>query len=88
VMFGLVYLGAAVYFIHGFLRPRWHNAAGQLAGFLAYDLVLLAPFLNHFKVARGGELASLIIYTTFLVYSGALGIYYLFLHDKTAITIS
>lgn len=49
--------------------------------------MLLAPFLSRFEVARGGELASLIIYTTFLVYSGALGIYYLFLHDKTRITI-
>lgn len=88
VMFGLVYVGAAVYFIYGFLRPRWHNAAGQLAGFLAYDLVLMAPFLNHFKVAHGRELASLIIYTTLLVYNGALGVYYLFLHDKTRITIS
>jgi hypothetical protein len=88
VMFGLVYLGAAVYFIHGFLRPRWHNAAGQLAGFLAYDLVLLAPFLNHFKVVHGGQLVSLIVYTAFLVYTGALGTYYLFLHDKTRIRIS
>ncbi len=88
VMFGLVYLGAAVYFIHGFLRPRWANAAGQLAGFLAYDLVLMAPFLSHFKVVGGGQLASLIIYTVFVVYSGALGIYYLFLHDKTRINIS
>jgi hypothetical protein len=88
VMFGFVYFGAAVYFINGFLSPRWSNAAGQLAGFLAYDLVLLAPFLSHFKVAHGGPLASLIIYTTFLVYTGALGTYYLFLHDKTRIRIS
>jgi hypothetical protein len=88
VMFGLVYLGAAVYFICGFLQPRWHNAAGQLAGFLAYDLVLLAPFLNHFRVVHGGKLLSLIIYTTFLLYSGALAVYYLFLHNETRITIT
>lgn len=43
VMFGLVYLGAAVYFVYGFADPRWSNAAGQLAGFLAYDVILLAP---------------------------------------------
>jgi hypothetical protein len=87
-MFGLIYLGAAVYFIHGFLRPRWQNAAGQLAGFLAYDLVLLAPFLEHFKVVHGGQLASLIVYTTFLVYTGALAIHYLFLHDETRIRVT
>lgn len=85
VMFGLIYLGAAVYFIHGFLYPRWQNAVGQLAGFLAYDLVLMAPFLEHFKVAHGGKLVSLIVYTSFLVYSRALAIYFLFLHDETRI---
>jgi hypothetical protein len=88
VMFGFVYFGAAVYFISGFLSPRWPNAAGQLAGFLAYDLVLMAPFLSHFKVAHGGQVVSLIVYTTFLVYSGGLAIYYLFLHDPTRIRIS
>jgi hypothetical protein len=45
-MFGLVFLGAATYFIYGALDPHWGNAIGQLAGFLAYDLVLLAPFLS------------------------------------------
>jgi len=49
VMFGLVFLGAATYFIYGALDPHWGNAVGQLAGFLAYDLVLLAPFLEHFQ---------------------------------------
>src|SRR5262249_50923988 len=79
VMFGLVYLGAAVYFVYGFAEPRWSNAAGQLAGFLAYDVILLAPFLDHFKVAHGGQLTSLIVYVAFLVYSGALAAYYLFI---------
>ena len=83
VMFGLVYLGAAVYFIHGVLVPRWSNAAGQLAGFLAYDVILLAPFLAHFSVVHGGALTSLIIYVAFLVYSGALGAYYLFVAEST-----
>ena len=72
VMFGLVYLGAAVYFLYGFLRPRWANAVGQLAGFLAYDLVLIAPFLEHFGVAHNGNLISLVAYIAFVLYSGAL----------------
>ena len=87
VMFGFVYLGAAVYFIHGFLRPMWGNAAGQLAGFLAYDVILLAPFLDRFGEAGGGELRSLIVYLAFLLYSGGLAVYYLFLAEPTRIRI-
>lgn len=69
-MFGLTLLGAATYFIYGTLDPHWSNAAGHLAGFLAYDVVLLAPFSGRFSTARGGSLVSLIIYVAFLVYSG------------------
>ena len=87
VMFGLVFLGAATYFTYGVLDPHWGNAVGQLAGFLAYDLVLLAPFLAHFTAARGGSLVSLIIYIAFLVYSGALASYYLFASDQTRIRL-
>ncbi len=87
VMFGMVYLGAAVYFVHGFLRPMWANAAGQLAGFLAYDIILLAPFLDRLGEAGGGELRSLVVYSAFLLYSGGLAVYYLFLAEPTRIRI-
>jgi hypothetical protein len=88
VMFGLVFLGAATFFSYGALDPHWGNAVGQLSGFLAYDLVLLAPFLEHFKTAQSGSLVSLIIYVAFLVYSGALASYYLFASDATRIRIA
>ena len=83
VAFGFIYLGAAAYFVWGFLHPRWPNAAGQLVGFLAYDLVLIGPFIDHFDVATGGQLISLIVYTAFVVYSGALAAYYLFVDSET-----
>ncbi len=88
VMFGLTFLGAATYFIYGALDPHWGNAVGQLAGFLAYDLVLLAPFLEHFSTARGGSLVSLTIYVAFLVYSGTLASYYLFAAKATRIRLA
>jgi hypothetical protein len=88
VMFGLIFLGAATYFIYGALYPHWGNAVGQLAGFLAYDLVLLAPYLEHFSTARGGSLVSLIIYVGFLVYSGTLASYYLFASNATRIRLA
>jgi len=87
VMFGLIFLGAAAYFTCGAADPHWGNAAGQLAGFLAYDLVLIAPYLEHFRTARGGSLISLIIYIAFLLYSGTLAAYYLFASDATRISL-
>jgi hypothetical protein len=83
VMFGLMYLGAAVYFVHAVLVPRWSNAVGQLGGFLAYDLILLAPFLDRFKAVHGRELLSLGIYVTVLIYSAGLAAYYLFIAGPT-----
>ena len=87
VMFGLVYIGAAVYFIHGFLEPRWSNAAGQLAGFLVYDLILLPPFFDHFKAVHGRALLSLIIYVAVLLYTAALAAYYLFIAEPTRVRL-
>jgi hypothetical protein len=87
VMFGLIFLGAATYFICGVLDPHWGNAVGQLAGFLAYDLVLLAPYIERFSTAQGGSLISLIIYVAFLVYSGTLASYYLFASKATRIRL-
>jgi hypothetical protein len=88
VMFGLIYLGAAAYFLVGVVEPRWPNAAGQLIGFLAYDLVLIGPFVDRFGEVSGGEQTSLIIYTAFVVYSGALAAYYLFAAPATRLSLS
>lgn len=87
VAFGFIYLGAAAYFTWGFLHPRWPNAAGQLVGFLAYDLVLIGPFVDHFDVAQGGQLTSLVIYTAFVAYSGGLAAYYLFFEPATRLRV-
>lgn len=67
---------------------HWGNAVGQLAGFLAYDLVLLAPFFERFTTVRGGSLVSLTIYVAFLLYSGALASYYLFAANATRIRLA
>ena len=63
--------------------PRWANAAGQLLGFLVYDLVLLGPFLRHFGVVAPAHRASLTVYTAVLLVSAALAVYYLFIHPAT-----
>jgi hypothetical protein len=83
VIFGCIFLGDACYFLHGLLRPRWHHAAGQLLSFLAYDLVLIFPFLALFETVESDHLFSLILYVAVLIYSGGLAVYYLFVNPQT-----
>jgi hypothetical protein len=84
-LIGWMFFGAMTYFAYGVLRPTWTNAAGQLAGFLAYDVVLLPPFLARLPTVTPEYRLSLIIYTTVLIYSALLAIYYLFIHSTTRI---
>jgi hypothetical protein len=83
VIFGCIFIGDAFYFLYGLLYPRWHNAAGQLLSFLAYDLVLIGPFLMLFKTVKPEFMFSLIVYVAVLVYSGGLAVYFLFVNPKT-----
>jgi hypothetical protein len=83
VLFGTVFVGDAFYFLHGLFYPRWHNARGQLLSFLAYDLVLIGPFLRLFRTIDPALKLNLIVYVLVLVYSGSLAIFYLFLNERT-----
>lgn len=83
VVFGCIFLGDAFYFIYGLIRPYWGNAFGQLLSFLAYDLVLIVPFLLLLESVKPGRMQSLIIYILVLLYSGGLAVYYLFINPQT-----
>ena len=83
VIFGLIFLGAAFYFLSALQIPLWHSARGQLLGFLAYDLVLFGPFLAHLSSVMPEHRLSLILYILVLVYSGALAVTYLFINKTT-----
>jgi hypothetical protein len=83
VVAGCLFLGAAAYFVYGLLRPSWANAAGQLAGFLAYDLVLIVPLLTRLPAIDPQFRAGLIVYLVVVVYSGLLAVYYLFINRET-----
>ena len=69
------------------LFPLWPGVSllgkRQLLGFLAYDLVLIGPFLQHFSTVRPEMRLSLILYTFVVCYSGLLAIYFLFIHPPT-----
>ena len=63
--------------------PRWQNACGQLWSFLAYDIVLIVPYLFHFATVSSAQLPSLIVNTIILVYSATLALYYLLIRKET-----
>jgi hypothetical protein len=83
VIFGLIFLGAAVYFAIALRSTKWHSARGQLTGFLAYDLILIGPFLAHLSAVKPEHRFSLVLYISVLVYSGGLAVYYLFINKIT-----
>lgn len=83
VIFGCIFLGDAFYFLYGMFRPNWHNALGQLLSFLAYDLVLIVPFIGLLNTVEPDRYINLIVYTAVLIYSGGLAIYYLFINPQT-----
>jgi len=85
IIYGWMFLGAAAYFAYGVIRPRWQNAGGQLAGFLAYDLVLILPFVLMLPNVRPEKLPHLITYVSVLIVSGALATFYLFINPATRV---
>ena len=85
VMFGSLFLGSAVYFVYGFLRPCWGVAQSQLLAFLAYDLVLIVPYLQHFSTVKPEHYMSLIVYTIVIVYSMAMSVFYLFIKKESSL---
>jgi hypothetical protein len=85
ILFGCIFIGDAFYFLYGIIQPRWQNAFGQLLSFLAYDLVLIGPFLALSKTVDSDRSLGLIVYIVILLYSGALAVYYLFIDAKTRV---
>jgi hypothetical protein len=85
VLIGWIFFGDAFYFLYALVRPRWQFARAQLWSFLAYDLVLIVPFIGHLSAVRPELLNSLLIYLVVLVYSGGLATYYLFIDRRTRV---
>lgn len=95
VLFGSMFLGAAAYFGYGLLDRRWENAGGQLAGFLAYDIVLIVPFVvrvvsgtpSYYGSTSEPLRLNLTLYTAVVLLSGLLAAYYLFIHGPTRVRV-
>ncbi len=79
-VYGWIFLGAACYFLYSIARPVMGNATGQLLGFLAYDLVLIAPFAQHLDKVGPALRINLWVYLSVLVFSALLALHALGLH--------
>ncbi|GEM48354.1 hypothetical protein [Deinococcus cellulosilyticus] len=64
-IFSFAFFGAAYYFGYGVVRPCWSNAVGQLLSFLAYDLVLIIPYLMRLLGGEGEGPASPYMYGSY-----------------------
>jgi hypothetical protein len=84
-LFGVMFLGAAAYFAYVLVEPRWENAGGQLAGFLAYDVVLVVPFVQRLPTVDQHLLPNLAVYTAVVIGSGLLAIWYVALDRSTGV---
>ncbi len=90
-VFGSMFLGASAYFGYGLVDRRWENAGGQLAGFLAYDIVLILPFAARLLSGEPSYYGSpseplrlnLVLYTLIIVLSAVIAGYYLLIHPAT-----
>ncbi len=88
VLYGWIFLGAACYFLYAVIVPRWANAQGQLLGFLAYDAVLIGPFILHFRTVEPGLWINLVVDLGELGYSAVLAVYFLFLNRATRFEVT
>jgi hypothetical protein len=85
VVFGWIFFGDAFYFMYTLLRPGLPFARAQLWSFLAYDLVLIGPLVQHLDRVSPELWINLVIYIAILVYSGLLAIYFLFIDRRARV---
>lgn len=76
-VFGFTFLGLAVVYALTARRGGAGAATVAMSGFLAYDIVLLPPFLVHFSAVAPEKLPSLSVYTAVLVYSAVVAAHHL-----------
>ena len=86
VTYGWIFLGAAAYFLYAFRHQSWANAHGQLMGFLAYALVLFAPFISHLKTVPNELRVNLLVYLFVLAFGTVTAAYFLFVKEDSRLT--
>lgn len=63
------------------------TAVGQLLGYLAYDVVLNVPFLQHLAVVDPTHRVNLIINIGVILFSAGLALFYLFINLQPVLSV-
>jgi hypothetical protein len=82
---GALFVGDAAYFLYAALRPAWPHAAGAWLAFLAYDVILIIPLVNHFAVVREEHRLGLLLYVAVVATTLVLSLYSLLVDRRTRI---
>lgn len=85
MLYGWVFLGLALYYLLAVVNGQWGQALGPLLGFLIYDLVLCAPLFARYTGLPPEHRLGQVAASAIIVYSAALGLYYLFVEPSTRI---
>jgi len=86
VLYGWVFLGLAFYYLYAVLNRKWIHALGPLLGLLVYDLVLFSPLFARFGNLQPEHVRGQVAASVIIVFSAALGIYYLFVNSETRLS--
>jgi hypothetical protein len=88
VLVGWIFFGNAFYFLYAVGRPVWHSSRAQLWSFLAYDVVLIWPLVDHLSTVPSDLQLNLILYIAIVVFSAALAVFYLMINPATRVWAS
>jgi hypothetical protein len=84
-VYGWILLSAVCSFVYPLLRPHVEYVYVGLLGFLAYDLVLLPPFVRHFGAVPPAFHTTLVVYTSVLALTAAISLWYLLISPHTRV---
>lgn len=85
MVYGWIFLAATCSFVYPLVRPQVEYAGVGLWGFLAYDLVLLEPFVQYAGSVKPEFRTGLLLYIAALSASAIVSLYYLFGSRRTAV---
>jgi hypothetical protein len=86
LLYGWLFAGTGASLLYGLVRNKWEIVSAQLLAFLAYDIVLIPPFIDFFNKVQADKLPGFIVYFGFVTGSAIVAVYYLFFDRRTCIT--
>lgn len=84
-LIGALFVGDAAFFLYAVARPAWPNAAAAWLAFVVYDIVIVAPLLQHFSAVQDQQRLSLTVHVAVVLATLLVGLFALFVNRSTRI---